>query len=54
MPVLGFIVFTVGVVGIMVGSKLERGWDMWSRQQRIVCSLSFVLVIAGLATSRPA
>ncbi|GAA2774705.1 hypothetical protein GCM10010493_83860 [Streptomyces lavendulae subsp. grasserius] len=54
MHVLGFIIFTVGAVGITVGSRLERGWDMWSRRQRIVCSLSFVLVLAGLATSRPA
>lgn len=54
MALLGMIAFIVGVAGIMVGSKLQRGWDNWSRRQRIVCSLSFLLVIAGLAISRPA
>jgi hypothetical protein len=49
MALLGVIGFTVGMVGILVGSKGQRGWDTWSRQQRIVCSLSFVFVIAGLA-----
>ncbi|MEU3321536.1 hypothetical protein AB0935_30605 [Streptomyces sp. NPDC007027] len=49
MALLGLIGFTAGMVAILVGSKGQRGWDMWSRQQRIVCSLGFVLVIAGLA-----
>ncbi|MFD7865425.1 hypothetical protein [Streptomyces sp. NPDC057682] len=54
MALLGLIGFVVGMVGIMVGSKGQRGWDTWSRQQRIVCSLSFVLVVAGLAVAQSA
>lgn len=49
MALLGLIGFTAGMVAILVGSKGQRGWDTWSHQQRIVCSLGFVLVIAGLA-----
>jgi hypothetical protein len=51
---IGLIGFIVGTAGIMLGSKGQRGWDTWSRQQRVVCSIGFLLVIAGLAIVRPA
>jgi hypothetical protein len=47
--VIGMGVFFVGVIGMLVGSKGQRGWDLWSRRQKIICMVSFVLVIAGLA-----
>ncbi|MDH6441308.1 UNVERIFIED_CONTAM: hypothetical protein RKD50_004976 [Streptomyces canus] len=46
---IGMGVFFVGMIGMLVGSKGQRGWDLWSRRQKIICTVSFVLVIAGLA-----
>ncbi|MFI8255990.1 hypothetical protein [Streptomyces filamentosus] len=50
----GLGVFTVGMIAILAGSKGRRGWDVWSRRQRVVCSAGFVLVLAGLALMGPA
>ncbi|MCF3184981.1 hypothetical protein IPZ70_34360 [Streptomyces polychromogenes] len=40
--------FALGTVGIMVGSRCERGWDRWNRTQRIICSVSAAVAFAGL------
>ncbi|MEW1638336.1 hypothetical protein AB0469_30315 [Streptomyces sp. NPDC093801] len=45
---VGFGMFVLGSVGILVGGRGERGWDRWNRNQRIVCSVSGVLALAGL------
>jgi hypothetical protein len=47
--VIGLTIFFVGMIGVAIGSKGQRGWDLWSRRQKIICTVSFVLVIAGLA-----
>jgi hypothetical protein len=47
--VIGIAIFAVGALGIAVGSKGQQGWDWWTRRQRIICTVSFALVIAGLA-----
>ena len=47
--VIGIAIFAVGMLGVAVGSKGQRDWDRWSRRQRIICTVSFVLVIVGLA-----
>ncbi|GHH81508.1 hypothetical protein GCM10018781_64290 [Kitasatospora indigofera] len=41
--------FMAGGVGMMVGSKCERGWANWVRWQRITVSVSAVVALAGLA-----
>lgn len=48
---IGLAVFLVGMVGMVVGSRGQRGWDRWSRQQKIVCTISFLLVLVGLFLS---
>ncbi|MFF4578584.1 hypothetical protein [Streptomyces sp. NPDC001389] len=45
---VGFGTFATGMVGIMVGSRCERGWDNWNRTQRIVCSVSAAVGLVGL------
>jgi hypothetical protein len=47
--VIGIAVFAVGMLGIAVGSKGQRGWDRWSRRQRLICVVSLALVLVGLA-----
>ncbi|MFE2914068.1 hypothetical protein [Kitasatospora indigofera] len=41
--------FMAGGVGMMVGSKCERGWANWVWRQRITVSVSAVVALAGLA-----
>ncbi len=35
--VIGLAVFGLGLLGLAVGGKLQRGWDLWSRRQRFIC-----------------
>lgn len=48
MVVTGFVVFVVGLVGMAVGSKGQRGWDTWTGRQKVICSVAFVMVLVGL------
>jgi hypothetical protein len=43
------IVFFLGAVGVVAGSRGQRGWDLWTGRQKVVCSLAFAMVMAGLA-----
>ncbi len=45
---VGLGLFALGTVGIMVGSRCERGWDRWNRTQQIICSVSAAVAFAGL------
>ncbi|MEU9134287.1 hypothetical protein AB0D08_40550 [Kitasatospora sp. NPDC048540] len=45
---IGFLVFLSGAVGLLVASKGVRGWDNWSRRQRIGAAVSGVLILVGL------
>ncbi|MFF3336808.1 hypothetical protein ACFYWX_46215 [Streptomyces sp. NPDC002888] len=48
MVITGFVVFLVGVVGVAIGSKGQRGWDIWTGRQKVICSVAFVMVLVGL------
>lgn len=47
---MGF--FVLGLIGLLIGSRCERGWHNWNRRQRIICSVSLVVAFAGLMVSR--
>ena len=46
---IGLSLFFVGMIGVAIGSKGQRGGDGWSRRQKTVCAVSSALVIVGLA-----
>ncbi|MFH7598105.1 hypothetical protein WDV06_23835 [Streptomyces racemochromogenes] len=45
---VGLGLFGLGTLGILVGSRCERGWEHWNRTQRIICSVSGAVAFAGL------
>ncbi|GAA2744772.1 hypothetical protein [Kitasatospora cinereorecta] len=45
---IGLAVFAAGLIGLGVGSRLQKGWENWNRNQRVVCSISLVVALAGL------
>ncbi|MFE2143479.1 hypothetical protein ACFXA3_17355 [Streptomyces sp. NPDC059456] len=48
---IGMGLFILGMVGLLIGSRGERGWGNWDRRQRIICSVSLVVAFTGLALS---
>ncbi|MFF7635234.1 hypothetical protein ACFZB9_19070 [Kitasatospora sp. NPDC008050] len=47
--VVGFSIFTAGLVGVAAASKGLGGWARWDRQQRALCVVSFALALVGIA-----
>ncbi|MFJ8041256.1 hypothetical protein ACIRBX_12200 [Kitasatospora sp. NPDC096147] len=40
--------YLTGSIGMMIGSKCERGWHTWVRWQRITCTVSAAVALTGL------
>lgn len=50
--VIGESLFMLGMIGMLWGrgrkSSGYRGWAYWDRDQKIICSVSAAVVLAGL------
>ncbi|MGA5818392.1 hypothetical protein ACPC54_11095 [Kitasatospora sp. NPDC094028] len=46
--VVGWVVFATGWIGLGVATKCVRGWENWSRRQRIAAAVFAALILAGL------
>lgn len=44
----GCVIFALGLLGILVSSKGQRGWENWGTAARWGASVSLVVVVTGL------
>lgn len=44
----GCVIFALGLLGVLVSSKGQRGWENWGTAARWGASVSLVVVVTGL------
>jgi len=50
---VGSACFAAGLLGLFVVGRGQRGWKGWDRRERIICVVSAVLALVGVAVGFP-